>query len=218
MNVTISVKFGTTPVQNASINLTTEASNFSTAAGKTDSNGNVTLEITAPQVSNSTNVTITALVTKAGYADNQCENVITVNPRTFSILIISPMISSGETADIKVQVASPEDGSRVGDAHVVLSLSTGDFMSSTTDANGTCYFTLTSRQTSARVLNMTADATKNGYTPGQGTSSVIIIQPEGGLSILTMMMIIIPIVIVVVVAVLIKLKVIMVSAAEETSQ
>ena len=218
MNITVSVRFGTTPVQNASINLTTEAGNFSTAAGTTDSNGNVTLEFTAPQVSNSTNVTITALVTKAGYADNQCENVITVNPRTFSILIISPMISSGETADIKAQVTCPEDGSRVGDAHVVLSLSTGDVMSSTTDANGTCYFTLTSRQTSARVLNMTADATKNGYTPGQETSSVIIIQSEGGLPILTMMMIIIPIMIVVVVVVLIKLKVIVVSAAEETSQ
>jgi hypothetical protein len=65
---------------------------------------------------------------------------------------------------------------------------------------------------------VTANATKDGYTPAQETFSVIIIQPEGGLPILTIMMILIPIMIVVVVAVLIKLKVILVSAAEEASQ
>jgi hypothetical protein len=161
-------------------------------------------------------MTITAVATKAGYAGSQSEKTIAVSPRTFSILIISPMISSGETADIRVQVTCPEDGNRVGDAHVVFSLSTGDIVSSTTDANGTCYFTLTSRQTSTQVLNITANATKNGYTPGQQTSSVIIIQPESGFPLLTIMMIMVPIVIVVVIAVLIKLKVMVVSA-EETS-
>jgi hypothetical protein len=214
INLTVSVKYGTTRVQNASINLTMQAGDFSAATGTTDSDGNLTLEFTAPQVSHSTNITITAVATKAGYAGSQSEKTIAVSPRTFSILIISPMISSGETADIRVQVTCPEDGNRVGDAHVVFSLSTGDLVSSTTDANGTCYFTLTSRQTSAQVLNMTANATKNGYTPGQQTSSVIIIQPESGFPFLTIMMIMVPIVIVVVIAVLIKLKVMVVSAEE----
>jgi hypothetical protein len=91
-------------------------------------------------------------------------------------------------------------------------------MTGVTDMDGNCFFTLNSSQTSAKVLNMTAEVTKNGCTPGQQASSVSIVQSEGGLPLLTIILIMIPIMVVVVVAVLIKLKVMVVSTEEEASE
>ena len=215
MNLTVTVTYEDAPIQNASVTLAAQAGNFSITTGTTDSNGNVTVQFTAPQVSSLTNVKITVEATKQGYMNDQNEVTIAVNPRTFSIVIIPPIIRSGETAEVRVQVTCPEDGSRVGDAHVRFSLSNGDVMTGVTDMDGNCFFTLNSSQTSAKVLNMTAEVTKNGYTQGQQASSVSIVQSEGGLPLLTIILLMIPIMVVVVVAVLIKLKVMVVSTEEE---
>jgi parallel beta-helix repeat protein len=217
MNITVNVSYNNNPIPDATILLTSQLDNF-TSSATTGADGNATVEFAAPRVNDSTNLTITVTANKAGYFGSPCQVSIAVNPRTFRITIFSPSVTAGETADVKVQAECVEDGSKVGDAAVLFSLSSGETMTGTTNADGTCYFTLTSRQTSTRSLNVTANATKDGYTPAQETFSVIIIQPEGGLPILTIMMILIPIMIVVVVAVLIKLKVILVSAAEEASQ
>jgi hypothetical protein len=143
--------------------------------------------------------------------------MIVVNPRTFRITIISPLVTAGDTVDVKVQTECAEDGSKVKDANVLFSLSSGETMTGTTDAEGTCYFTLTSHETQTQALNVTADVAKNGYTSGRQVLSVPISQSGGGFPLLTMILIIVPIAIVVIIAVLIKLKVITVSAKEETT-
>jgi hypothetical protein len=217
MNLTVTVKHETMPVQYATVTLTTQAGTFSAATGTTDINGNVTVEFTSPQVNGSTNITIIAHAAKAGYVDDQIETAVTVNPRTFSVLIIPPIINSGETTEVQVQVTCLEDGSRVTDAHVQFSLSNEDLPDGTTDAEGNCFFMLNSSQTSTQVVNMTAGVTKNGYVPGHRTISVTVLQPEGELPFLTIIMIMVPIVIVIVIVALIKLKIMVVSTEEETA-
>jgi hypothetical protein len=217
MNLTVTVKHETMPVQYATVTLTTQAGTFSAATGTTDINGNVTVEFASPQVNGSTNITIIAHAAKAGYVNHQIETAVTINPRTFSVLIIPPIINSGKTAEVQVQVTCLEDGSRVTDAHVQFSLSNGDLSDGTTDAEGNCFFMLNSSQTSTQVLNMTAGVTKNGYVPGHRTISVSVLQPEGELPFLTIIMIMVPIVIVIVIVALIKLKIMVVSTEEETA-
>jgi hypothetical protein len=217
MNLTVTVKHETMPVQYATVTFTTQAGTFSTATGTTDINGNVTVEFASPQVNGSTNITIIANATKAGYVNDQIETAVTVNPRTFAILIIPPFINSGKTVEVEVQVTCLEDGSNVTDADVRFSLSNEDLPDGTTDADGNCFFMLNSSQTSTQVLNMTASVTKNGYVPGRRTISVTVFQSEGEFPLLTIIMIMVPIVIVVVIVVLIKLKIMMVSTEEETA-
>lgn len=216
MNIIVKVTYDNNPIQDATIILTSRSGNF-TSNAPTDADGNATVEFTAPLVNDSTNSTITATANKVGYFGTPCQVSIAVNPRTFRIAIVSPFVTAGDTVDVKVQVECVEDGSQVENASVLFSLSSGETMTNTTSADGTCYFTLTSRETSTQALNVTADVTKNGYTPGRQLLSVPISQPTGGFPLLTMILIILPIVIVVIVAVLIKLKVIQVSAKEETS-
>jgi parallel beta-helix repeat protein len=216
MNITVNVTYDNSPIQDATIILTSESGNF-TSSAPTDADGNATVEFVALRVNDSTNSTITATPNKVGYFCSPCQVSIVVNPRTFRIAIVSPFVTAGETVDVKVEAECVEDGSKVEDANVLFSLSSGETMTGTTDAEGTCFFTLTSRETSTQALNVTADVTKSGYTPGRQLLSVPISQPAGGFPLLTMILIILPIVIVVIVAVLIKLKVIQVSAKEETS-
>jgi len=215
MNITVNFSYNNDPIPDATIILTSELDNF-TSSATTDADGDATLEFVAPRVNDSTNLTITVTADKAGYFRSPCQVSITVNPRTFRITIVSPSVTAGEPVDVKVQAECVEDESKVGDAAVLFSLSSGATMTGTTNADGTCYFTLTSRQTSTQALNVTADVTKDGYTPGRQVLPVPISQPEAGFPLLTVMLIIIPIVIVIVVAVLIKMKVIVVSAKEET--
>ena len=217
MNLTVTVKHETMPVQYATVTFTTQAGTFLAATGTTDINGNVTVEFTSPQVNGSTNITIIAHAAKTGYVNHQIETGVTVNPRTFSVLIIPPIINSGKTAEVQVQVTCLEDGSRVADAHVQFSLSNEDLPPGTTGAEGNCFFMLNSSQTSTQVVNMTAGVTKNGYVPRHGTMSVTVLQPEGELPFLTIIMIMIPILVVIVIVALIKFKIMVVSTEEETA-
>ena len=217
MNLTVTVKHETMPVQYATVTFTTQAGTFSTVTGTTDINGNVTVEFASPQVNGSTNITIIANATKAGYVNDQIETAVTVNPKTFAILIIPPIINSGKTVEVEVQVTCLEDGSRVTSADVRFSLSNEDLPDGTTDADGNCFFMLNSSQTSTQVVNMTASVTKNGYVPGRRTISVTVFQSEGEFPLLTIIMIMVPIVIVAVIVALIKLKIMMVSTEEETA-
>jgi hypothetical protein len=215
MSIVVNVNYDNNPVQDATVILTSQSGNF-TSIAPTDADGNTTVEFTAPLVNDSTNSTINATANKVGYFGSPCQVSIVVNPRTFSIAIISPLVTAGDTVDVKVQVECAEDGSKVENASVLFSLSSGETMTGTTDAEGTCYFRLTSHETSTQALNVTADVTKNGYTSGQQVLSIPISQSGGGFPLMTMILIIVPILIVVIVAVLIKLKIITVSAKEET--
>jgi parallel beta-helix repeat protein len=223
VNVTVHVEYDMTAIVGANVTIVAESGNFSTFTGLTDSYGNVTFVFTAPQVSEQSNITVTARATKTRYAEGQGQLKITVNPRTFNIQITVAAVESGEPTDIEVQVTCKENATPVAGAVVTVSSREGNFsvVTKTTDPAGTCSFVFDAPQTTEQVsIVITANVTKNGYIDG-GNETIITVNPktgpqaEGGWPITTLLLIIIPIIIAVAVVILIKLKIIAVSTEEE---
>jgi hypothetical protein len=195
-----------------------ESGSFSSTIGSTDNYGNVTFIFTAPQVNEQSNITVTALATADGYIESETPLQITVNPRTFSVQTIAPIIRSGETGILMIRVTCKEDASVVEGVTVALLDENGNSAINTTDSAGTCTFVVTAPQQTVQMLNMTVSLTNNGYTESQTKIEVPIVQPEGGLPLATILLIAIPIVIAVVIAMLIKLKLIVISTEDSEEE
>ena len=222
-NVTVHVEYGMIPIFEAAVTVVAENGNLSTDTGLTDVYGNVTFVFTAPSVNEQSSISITAQATKEGYAQGQSLLEITVNPRTFDIQINAPIVESGESVNVIVNVTCKEDATPVAGAVVTMSSENGNFSVTTksTDTTGTCTFVFDAPQITEQVsIVITANVTKNGFTDGGNQASITVTpktvpQAEGGWPIATILLILIPIVIAIVVVVLIKLKIISISSEEE---
>jgi hypothetical protein len=222
-NVTVHVEYDTVPTSGAEVTVVAENGSFSTDTGVTDVYGNVTFVFTAPSVSEQSSISITAQATEEGYAQGQSILEITVNPRTFDIQVTAPIVESGESVNVIVNVTCREDATPVVGAVVTVSAEKGNFSvtTKTTDTKGTCTFAFDAPQTTEQdFVIITANVTKTGYADGGNQTEITVTpktasQTEGGWPIVTMLLIIIPIVIVIVVVILIKLKVISISPEEE---
>jgi len=223
LNVTVHVEYDMIPIVGANVTTMAENGYFPAPTGLTDIHGNTTFIFTAPQVNEQTNITITAQATMAGYAENQSQLKITVNPRTFNVQIIAPTIESGESATITVRAKCREDATLVAGATVNISSSDGNFSTITgvTDSDGYCTFIFNAPETTMQLpVAITANVTKNGYINGGNQTTITVIpktiaETGGGWSIMTILLIIIPIAIAVIVIVLVKLKIIAFSFREE---
>lgn len=223
ISVTVHVEYDMIPIVGANITIVAENGNFSKTTGLTDDYGNVTFIFTAPQVNEQSNINVTAKATKAGYAEDQSQLEITVNPRTFNIQITASTVESEESTNVIVNVTCKEDATPVTGAMVTILSSNGSFSitTKTTSPTGICTFIFNAPQTTAQLsITITANVTKNGYVDG-GNQTAITVNPktapqtEGGWPITTILLIIIPIIIAVVVVILIKLKIIVLSTEEE---
>jgi len=160
------------PVPQANVTLSADSGNLSASIGVTDSNGDAVFSFTALYTLDPVNVTISASVTKAGYAGGQGQTMVFVEPRllTVDVIAVPDSIVSEETSIITVEVSS--DGAPVFGATVTVSSgSVGNFSSTTADTNlnGTALFVFTGPQT-ITALNATIDvsASKSGYISGAG--------------------------------------------------
>jgi parallel beta-helix repeat protein len=222
-NVTVHVEYDTTPISDAEVTIVAENGSLSTDTELTDTYGNVTFVFTAPSVNEQSSISITAQATKVGYAQGQSLLEIIVNPRTFDIQVTAPIVESGESVNVIVNVTCKEDATPVVGAMVTMSSERGNFsvITKTTDTKGTCTFAFDAPQTTEQdSIVITANVTKNGYVDGGNQTEITVIpktvpQAEGGWPIVTILLIIIPIVIAIVVVILIKLKIISVSSEEE---
>jgi len=224
-SITVYVGYESMSIEGANVTITADAGAFNLTTGLTDIDGNARFEFNAPPVSHQTDITITAHATSTGYAENQQQTTITVNPRTFNVRVeVTPQTIEAENqANITVYVTCVEDLTPVKDVLVSIAASDGGFAveAKKTDAAGRCAFDYTAPQTTVYVsVNMTATVAKDGYVNSRNSTSLVVrpvtvAETGGGWPILTMLLIIIPIVIVVVVIVLVKLKVIAFSFGEE---
>lgn len=215
LNLTVNVKYATLPIANASVTLSANAGNFLDSTGVTDAYGNATFVFIAPQVNEQTNVTLTATANGYGYADNVTQQTVYTNPRTFSIQIISATITYADTSTLSIHTIGIEDKQDVSDAVVTLSFTEGRVLTGSTDASGTCTFTLDSDLTRADMLNLTLSITKQGYKEYRQEMALYPMHPQGGLSPLLMILLIVPIVVAVVIVVLVKKNVLVISTQEE---
>lgn len=215
LNLTVNVKYATLPIANASVTLSANAGNFLDSTGVTDAYGNATFVFIAPQVNEQTNITLTATANGYGYADNVTQQTVYTNPRTFSIQIISATITYADTSTLSIHTIGIEDKQDVSDAVVALSFTEGRVLTGSTDASGTCTFTLDSDLTRADMLNLTLSITKQGYKEYRQEMALYPMHPQGGLSPLLMILLIVPIVVAVVIVVLVKKNVLVISTQEE---
>jgi len=222
-NVTVHVKYDTIPTSGAEVIVVAENGSFLTDTGATDVYGNVAFVFTAPPVKEQSSISITAQATGEGYAQGQDILEIIVNPRTFDIQVTAPIVESGESVNVIVNVTCREDATSVVGAVVTMSSEEGNFsaITKTTDTKGICTFTFNAPQTTEQVsIAITTNVTKDGYADGGNQTAITVtpgtvVQPEGGWPIVTILLIVIPIVIAIVVVILIKLKVITISSEEE---
>lgn len=224
LNLTVHVGYmeqEMTSIEGANVTITADGGNFSATTGLTGNSGNITFAYTAPAVNETTSIKILATATKDGYAQNQTQLQITVNPKTFIVEIITPATYSEEAVSVTVLVTCAEDDAPVADAIITISATSGTFPETVgvTDANGYCTFTFYAPKTATQLpVTITANVSKSGYA-SKSEEVEMTINPkaaaEGGWPWWLMLLIVIPIVVVVIVVVLIKLKIIVISFREE---
>ncbi|MCK5563304.1 hypothetical protein KAI30_03945, partial [Candidatus Bathyarchaeota archaeon] len=143
----------------------------------TNSTGDFTATFTAPNVTQITNVRITATASKSGYADGSDYKYLQVLPILLVQVTADPTtVISEATSNVKVHVTSV--GQPVADAVItILSDGGGNFSAGTgtTDSNGDVTFVFTAPQTTTQLnITITATATKTEYADGQGQTKLTI--------------------------------------------
>ena len=220
--ITILVTHNGTPVANANVTiLSDEEGKFDFATKYTDEAGKATFIFTAPLVTERTNITITATVTKLGYAVRDGIATIVVEPGILDVTVIPDpfVIESEKTSNITVYVM--HNGKPVSNANVSITATSGAFSETKglTNSNGYCIFLFTASRTTSEIsISISANVTKLGYTTAENQVTVNV-TPEtitgGGWSLTIILLIVIPILIVAIIVILIKLKIIVISSGEE---
>jgi len=218
VSLTVHVTNGTLAAQNASVRLVSnKGGSFTPASGYSNSIGDFSATFTAPNVTEQTNVKITATASKSGYADGSDFEDLEVLPPGAPSLAVQVTVSSSTIlplATSNVTVIVTYNANPIPNATVRISSNAGNLTAHTgsTDSNGYFKCDFTAPQTATQ-LNITiiATATKSGYLDGVG-QTLIVVSPEvagpsgiggSGLSITMILLILVPVVVVVVVAVLI---------------
>jgi hypothetical protein len=178
VSVTVAVKTGTTPVVSADITVfAIVGGSFSPSSGTTDSAGSWSTTFTAPNVTSSGYVRITARASKNGYADGADFAYIEVLARL--ILEVTMDVDTVKSEGMASALAHVSCNSTpVSDAQVSITATEGTFNQETgfSDANGDIVFNFTAPKTTATQLNVTITATavKTGYFEGQDQTSLIV--------------------------------------------
>ncbi len=177
VSITVHVTNGTAPTESASVTVfSIKGGTFTSSTGTTNTTGHFETVFTAPDVTQVTNVRITASASKTGYADGSDHKYLTILP-PLMVDLAAESVKSEETGKVYVNVLY--NGHPVAGAAVnVDSSGGGDFSytTSVTDVNGDVEFTFVAPQT-LTVLNVTITATaaKSGYINGSGTAQLQII-------------------------------------------
>lgn len=180
---------------------------------------------TAPLADTPRKVTLWAVATKDGYVDGEDTLTITVNPGILDVEItVNPYPSVTSENPVIVTVYVSHEQTPAANATVNITFSNESIPSATnlTDASGYCTFVFVAPQTTAQLsIDIVLNATKYGYQSCEKQTSMIVNpkveveKPAEGWPLTTILLIVIPVVIAVVVFVLVKLKILVVSFAEE---
>jgi len=167
------------PVADALLLLWSDYGNLSATTGVTDVNGSATFVFTAPQTLSRINVTVTAIAIKMGYAKEQDQGTITVEPKALVVEITAdPTIIVSEAPSTITAYVTYNSAPISGVAVAVSSDSGGNFSTATeaTDSNGNARFFFTAPQATTMIsATITVTVTKNGYVNGEGQIAITIV-------------------------------------------
>ncbi|MEM3789027.1 MAG: PKD domain-containing protein [Candidatus Bathyarchaeia archaeon] len=219
VTMTVHVEHNGTSVEEANVTLSATNGTISPAYSQTDSYGNAIFNFVTPPVSEETNITITAIVSKKGFATNTSSLVLTARPGILTIIVSPRAYSAPSESSVEIDVYVMCNGEPVAGANVSVVLNAGTLISQpgVTDASGYCVFSiLTPRVSETMNLIITVSAEKFGYVSSPtGVSLTVVPEAGGGIPWLTILLVLIPVLLVVVFVVLVKLGVIKVSFGEE---
>ncbi len=186
VTITFTVTDGTNPIESAEIELSASAGTLSSATVTTDADGKATVTVTTPEVTEFTDVTITAKAYKPGYIHSENSITVTVHPVEQDMLSVavdptSAEVGSGNSTTLTVTVTAtdgnPVEGATI-DVTVLPSTGATVSVSGPTDENGQATITFTAPETTSRIihtLQITAHA--DGYTdpdsPAVSTITVV---------------------------------------------
>ncbi|MEM3839817.1 MAG: NosD domain-containing protein [Candidatus Bathyarchaeia archaeon] len=222
VTITVHVEHNGFYVQEANVTLSATAGTISPPYNFTDSYGNAIFRFTTPPVPEETNITITATVSKEGFATNTTSLMLTAKPGVLTISVITGAYSVPSESPVEIHVYVTCNGRPVAAANVTVALSAGTLASQSclTDANGYCVFSiLTPRADATMDLVVTVSAEKFGYTCQPIYVPLTVVPPAGGgIPWFTILLVLIPVLLVVVIVVLVKLGVIQVSFGGEEEE
>jgi hypothetical protein len=179
--ITVYVSDGANPVENANVTLfSVKGGSFTPQSGPTDAEGYFTANFTAPNATRLMNVRIIARASHAGFADGSNYQYLKVfPPLAVQVSAQSPTIVAEKSTVVTVMVTNGF-GEPVANASLTLSVANGNLsaFSGITDENGNFSSVFTAPLTTV-ALNATVsvNATKSGFTDGQG-ETVISVLPK----------------------------------------
>jgi len=176
-SATVRASVGTSPVANASIRLVSIAhGSLAISYGSTNSTGYFTTTLTAPKITEQTNVRMMATASKSGYADGSDYKYVLVLPLLTVEVVADPnTIKSEATSYVTVHVT--HNANPISDATVRISSNLGSFSAETgyTDLNGDLGFNFTAPQTLTQInVSITAIAITSGYFKSQGQTNITV--------------------------------------------
>ncbi|MBS7632171.1 right-handed parallel beta-helix repeat-containing protein [Candidatus Bathyarchaeota archaeon] len=176
VSVTVHVSNGSSAVGNATVSLFSVKGGIVTPqTGLTNLSGFFTATLTAPNITDITNLKVIAKAVKTGYTDGSDHKYLKVlPPLTVEILSPSP-IKSEQTAPVTVQVSCGLEP--VSDASVTLMTDNGTLApaSGVTNINGSLQATYTAPQTLSQIdVTIMALAVKTGFAEGYGQKTIVV--------------------------------------------
>jgi parallel beta-helix repeat protein len=175
--ILINVKSGEEPVSNASVAISSSDGSLSSETGTTDSNGILSLVFTAPKTTTLLNVNIIATATKDDYMNGMGQTIISIEPKTLDVQIISVPSSTISEAECNVTVHIEYDMTSIFEAEVTVVAENGNLSTNTglTDVYGNVTFVFTAPPVNEQSsISITAQATKEGYAQGQSLLEITV--------------------------------------------
>ncbi len=165
---------------------------FSPTTGTTNDTGMVNFTYTAPVVTVQTTATLSFNASSADYRFTVATSTVVIVPPGVSPNFLTVELAADRTAifaneTVTITATVTQDGSPVEGANVTFSAPSGTFttLTVTTNASGQAQTTFqTPNVATSQTIQITANATKNGTSPGQGTLQINV-QPGTGLEKLT---------------------------------
>jgi parallel beta-helix repeat protein len=168
------------PVANVTLALSADKGTLSDALLNTDLNGTVSFTFEAPLTLTQNNVTITITASRAEYATQESQLVITVNPKllTLKVTASSSSILSEDNSTITAHVTF--NSAPIADATFTTSSNIGGSFLATeslTDSNGDASFVFIAPQITTSenaVATVTVTAHKSGYVDAEDQTNITI--------------------------------------------
>ena len=167
------------PVPDVLLLLWSDYGNLSATVGVTDVNGSATFLFTAPQTLSRINVTVTATAIKMGYAEEQGQGTIAVEPKALVVEITADSTIVVSEAVSMITAYVTYNSAPISNVTVTASSDNGGNFSTATDAtdsNGNVEFVFTAPQTTTMIsATIRVTATKSGYVNGKGQMAITIV-------------------------------------------